>query len=78
VNYTVPEGMQIVKLLHICILDRISRVNSFNTFTLLKQPFVRLGITAMVSLAILLIVSLRVIRTRTYEAFFYTHFVAVL
>lgn len=71
-----PKGRLIVKLPHICVLDRLSRVNSFNA--LLKQPFVRLGITAVASLAILLIVSLRGIRTRSYEAFFYTHLVAVL
>ena len=68
--------MLIVKLLQICILDRLSRVDTLNI--LLKKPFVRLGLTAVVSLTILLIVSLRGIRTRAYEVFFYTHFIAVL
>jgi len=45
---------------------------------LLEKPPIRLGITAVVSLTILLIISLRGIRTKAYEVFFYTHFVAVL
>ncbi|KAG8221425.1 hypothetical protein J3R82DRAFT_1613 [Butyriboletus roseoflavus] len=45
--------------------------------TALEKTWFRLGIAAMVSLAILSIVSLRPIRTRAYELFFYAHFISV-
>ncbi|KAF8436560.1 ferric reductase NAD binding domain-containing protein [Boletus edulis BED1] len=41
------------------------------------EPFFRLGLTAIVSLTILSIVSLRGIRNKAYEVFFYTHFITV-
>lgn len=65
--------MLIVELRQFCILDQFLRIG-----TMLETTFLRLGITAMTALAILFIVSLRGIRTRAYELFFYTHFVAVL
>jgi len=40
--------------------------------------WVRLGLTALSALAILFIVSLRFIRSRVYEVFFYVHFIMVL
>jgi hypothetical protein len=46
--------------------------------TSLDEAWLRLGITAMVAFSILVIVSLRPIRTEAYEVFFYTHFFAVL
>ncbi|KAH0828785.1 putative ferric reductase [Lanmaoa asiatica] len=51
--------------------------SSERIYILLGQTWLRFGITAMVSLTILSIVSLRGIRTRAYELFFYTHFFAV-
>ena len=65
--------MLIVELRQFCVLDQFLRIS-----TMLETTFLRLGITAMTALAILFIVSLRGIRTRAYELFFYTHFVAVL
>lgn len=65
--------MLIVELRQFCVLDQFLRIG-----TMLETTFLRLGITAMTALAILFIVSLRGIRTRAYELFFYTHFVAVL
>lgn len=76
VKYTVLKGIPYIKLLHICAINQLSSIDMFNV--LLETSFLRLGMTAVVSLAILMIVSLRVIRTRVYEVFFYTHFVAVL
>ena len=45
---------------------------------LLKQTWLRFGVAALTSLAILSIISLRSIRTKAYEFFFYAHFVLVL
>ncbi|KAF8555031.1 iron reductase [Imleria badia] len=57
---------------------KIYEAESFDIVKLLlEKRFIRLGLTAVVSLTILLIVSLRAIRSRVYELFFYTHFVAV-
>ncbi|KIJ58174.1 hypothetical protein HYDPIDRAFT_119859 [Hydnomerulius pinastri MD-312] len=44
----------------------------------LHETWLRLGITALVTLGVLCIVSLRPVRAEAYEFFFYTHFVAVL
>ncbi|KAJ8584981.1 hypothetical protein M405DRAFT_936300 [Rhizopogon salebrosus TDB-379] len=57
----------------------VSEVSSYPDFrTSLDEAWLRLGITAMVAFSILVIVSLRPIRTEAYEVFFYTHFFAVL
>ncbi|KIJ60858.1 hypothetical protein HYDPIDRAFT_97841 [Hydnomerulius pinastri MD-312] len=44
----------------------------------LKEPWLRCGITAIVALTILCVVSLRPIRAGAYEFFFYAHFAMVL
>ncbi|KAG2138460.1 ferric reductase NAD binding domain-containing protein [Suillus clintonianus] len=44
----------------------------------LNEDWLRVGITAMVAFSILIIVSLRPIRTEVYEIFFYTHFLGAL
>ncbi|KAG1725634.1 ferric reductase NAD binding domain-containing protein [Suillus paluster] len=44
----------------------------------LNEAWLRLGMTAMTAFSILIIVSLRPIRTGAYEVFFYTHFFGVL
>lgn len=44
----------------------------------LSEAWLRAGITAMVAFSILIIVSLRPVRTGAYEVFFYTHFLGVL
>lgn len=46
--------------------------------SILNEAWLRAGITAMVAFSILIIVSLRPIRTEAYEVFFYTHFFGVL
>ncbi|KAG9309648.1 putative ferric reductase [Chiua virens] len=45
---------------------------------IVKETWLRLGLTAVSALAILLVVSMRPIRTRVYEVFFYSHFILVL
>ncbi|KAG2095879.1 FAD-binding domain-containing protein, partial [Suillus discolor] len=42
------------------------------------EPFLRAGVTAMVAFSILIIVSLRPVRSNIYEVFFYVHFLGVL
>ncbi|KAG0697523.1 ferric reductase NAD binding domain-containing protein [Suillus ampliporus] len=44
----------------------------------LEKSWLRCGITAIVALTILCVISLRPIRARAYELFFYVHFVMVL
>ncbi|KAG1894697.1 ferric reductase NAD binding domain-containing protein [Suillus fuscotomentosus] len=44
----------------------------------LSEPWLRAGITAMVAFSILIIVSLRPVRSDIYEVFFYVHFLGVL
>jgi predicted ferric reductase len=44
----------------------------------LNEDWLRVGITAMVAFSILIIVSLRPIRSDIYEVFFYVHFLGVL
>jgi predicted ferric reductase len=44
----------------------------------LNEDWLRVGITAMVAFSILIIVSLRPIRSDVYEVFFYVHFLGVL
>ncbi|KAG1731763.1 ferric reductase NAD binding domain-containing protein [Suillus lakei] len=44
----------------------------------LNEEWLRVGITAMVAFSILIIVSLRPVRTDVYEVFFYIHFLGVL
>ncbi|KIK92932.1 hypothetical protein PAXRUDRAFT_146211, partial [Paxillus rubicundulus Ve08.2h10] len=56
--------------------SEVHRNNHFQVF--LQETWLRLGVTALVALGILCVVSLRVIRTEAYELFFYTHFLAVL
>jgi predicted ferric reductase len=43
----------------------------------LSEAWLRAGITAMVAFSILIIVSLRPVRTQAYELFFYIHFLGV-
>ncbi|KAG1796017.1 ferric reductase NAD binding domain-containing protein [Suillus plorans] len=45
---------------------------------MLSEPWLRAGITAMVAFSILIIVSLRPVRSDVYEVFFYVHFLGVL
>ncbi|KAG2151644.1 FAD-binding domain-containing protein [Suillus bovinus] len=42
------------------------------------EPWLRAGITAMVAFSILILVSLRPVRSNMYEVFFYVHFLGVL
>ncbi|KAG1870853.1 FAD-binding domain-containing protein [Suillus subluteus] len=44
----------------------------------LNEDWLRLGITAMVAFSILILVSLRPVRSDVYEVFFYVHFLGVL
>ncbi|KIK79791.1 hypothetical protein PAXRUDRAFT_121749, partial [Paxillus rubicundulus Ve08.2h10] len=56
-----------------------SEIYNYDNFqSALQEAWLRLGVTALVALGILCVVSLRVIRTEAYELFFYTHFLAVL
>ncbi|KAI0354098.1 hypothetical protein OH77DRAFT_1522024 [Trametes cingulata] len=42
------------------------------------EPFVRMGLTAMVAFSVLVLVSLRPVRAQAYELFYFTHFATVL
>ncbi|KAH7925260.1 hypothetical protein BV22DRAFT_1011594 [Leucogyrophana mollusca] len=56
-----------------------SEVYAFSKFKInLHQAWLRLGITALICLTLLCIISLRPIRQGAYEFFFYTHFTLVL
>ncbi|KAG2078953.1 iron reductase [Suillus decipiens] len=49
-----------------------------SSFATLNQDWVRAGIIAMVAFLILILVSLRPVRSGVYELFFYIHFVGVM
>lgn len=60
---------------HICHFP-MEMIESFRES--LSEPWLRAGVTAMVAFSILIIVSLRPVRSNMYEVFFYVHFLGVL
>ncbi|RPD56511.1 hypothetical protein L226DRAFT_456483 [Lentinus tigrinus ALCF2SS1-7] len=55
------------------------KIHAFAEFpTVWEEWFVRVGLTALIAFSILVLVSLRPIRARMYELFYFTHFLMVL
>jgi ferric-chelate reductase len=70
-----------VQLSCVCTFTLVFAVfnGGFSSFeSTLDEGWLRVGIAAMVAFSMLIIVSLRPIRSEFYEVFFYTHFFAVL
>ena len=55
------------------------QIHAFAGFTAVwDEVFIRVGLMAVIAFTILIVVSLRPIRARTYEVFYFTHFLMVL